>query len=55
MIKTKMIQEGALSCDASLDYKINKFIQEMEQGIKTGKVDNTIADEILLIRLLYEG
>lgn len=31
-----------------------QIIQEMEQGIKTGKVDSLIADEILLIRLLYE-
>ena len=36
-----------------LIYKM-KVIQEMEQGIKTGKVENTLADEILLIRLLYE-
>ena len=32
-----------------------QIIQEMEQSIKTGKIDSLIADEILLIRLLYEG
>lgn len=37
-----------------LIYKL-KVIQDIEQGIKTGRIDSLIADEILLIRLLYEG
>lgn len=28
MIKTKMIQDGVLTCDNRLDDKVNKFIKE---------------------------
>ena len=30
MIKTKMLHDGIMSCDDRLDYKINKFIEEMD-------------------------
>lgn len=52
-IKNKINQFKSKYNINELVYKL-KVIQELEQGIKTGKVDSIIADEILLIRLLYE-
>ena len=52
-IKNKINQFKSKYNINELVYKL-KVIQELEQGIKTGKVDSVIADEILLIRLLYE-
>ncbi len=52
MIKTKMIQDGALSCETRLDTKINNFIEE--KNIKVVDIKFTSVNNRATALIIYE-
>lgn len=54
MIKTKMIQDGSLTCDTRLDDKINKFIKENNVKVVDIKFTSIGRDNRLTALIIYE-